>query len=145
MSLGRKKPDPEQLEEATEDAQLFLKWGAELQRSVAQSVAGVMVRGARAVPVGNSPGAVTRPATSGANALMGLSIKNVSYAQPCTVHLYDGESVEDGDLLLEIELSPSESSREWFGLAGISLQRGLVYHDPSGQTTGSVFLRGSDY
>ena len=144
MSLGRKKAE-EPPTEATDEAQWFLKWGAELQRSLAQSDAGVMVRGARAVPVGKSPGAVTRPATSGANALMGLSLKNTSDMTFCTVRLYDGESVADGELVLEIELSPSESAREWFGLAGISLQRGLVYHDPSGQTTGSVFLRGSDY
>jgi hypothetical protein len=143
--MGRKKDEPAVPTEATDEAQWFLKWGAELQRSLAQSVAGVMVRGARAVPVGNSPGAITRPATSGANALMGLSLKNTSYEQPCTVYLYDGESVADGELVLEIELSPSESAREWFGLAGISLQRGLVYHDPDGRTIGSVFLRGSDY
>ncbi|MBM7510049.1 hypothetical protein JOE61_003863 [Nocardioides salarius] len=144
MSLGKKKPDPPATEPDDRDVTL-LKWGAELQRELAQSVAGVLVRGARAVPVGQSPGAISRPATSGANSLMGFSLKNTSYELPCTVHLIDGESVEDGHLILEIELSPSESAREWFGMSGVSLSRGLVYHDPSGLTTGSVFLRGSDY
>lgn len=121
-----------------------LQWGAELQRDLAQTMGGVLLRGARPVPVGLSRDATKRPATSPGNALMGFAIKNLSPTSPCTVTFIDGED-EDGDVVLEVELSPSESASEWFGFSGVSLRQGLFYLDPSNQTKGSVFLRGSDY
>lgn len=138
MSIGKKVPEQPAEPEHRDSA--MIKWGLELQRELSQTVAGVLVRGARAVPVGTADGGTTRPATSGANSLMGFALMNTHESDACAVELLDGDLV-----LMTVQLGPLESTREFFGLSGIGLSQGLTYSDPDGLTKGCVFLRGSDY
>lgn len=143
-NVGKPKPIPAAPEPAQADTE-FVRWGAELQRALAQSVGGVMLRGSRAVPVGTAPSGTMRPASGHADALVGFALRNPSSTTETVVTFYDGHNA-NGNYLFEVSLAAGESSREWWGAGGgVALTRGLFLSDSAGLMSGSVFLRGSDY
>ncbi|MDR6212172.1 hypothetical protein QE364_003903 [Nocardioides zeae] len=124
-----------------EVAAQFTRWITELQVDVAETVGGVLLRGARVVPVGISQGATSRPTTA-AGSLVGFALRNRSEEADVsvTVYLHDGWD-DTGDVVLAVSLAPGESVRDWFGPGGLNIAYGLFVH-ADGPVDGSVFLRG---
>lgn len=122
----------------------FTKWLAQLKTDVAESVSGVVLRGARPVPVGITQGATKRPTTV-AGALVGFALRNRSASTDTNVvvYFYDGAGT-DGDVILTVTLAPGESARDWFGPGGIHLGARGLYVEADGPIDGSVFLRGAE-
>lgn len=119
----------------------YTRWLEQLRVDMAESVNGVVLRGARPVAVGITQGA-TKHATTAAGALVGFALRNRSEAEEVTVTVYlrDGWDA-NGDVIMAITLAPGESVRDWFGPGGINIREGL-YVDADGPIDGSVFLRG---
>lgn len=114
---------------------------AQLRVDLAESVGGVVLRGARPVAVGITQGA-TRTPTGAPGALVGFALRNRSEAVDVTVtvYLHDGFD-ENGDVIMSVTLAPGESVRDWFGPGGINLAAGL-FVNADGPIDGSVFLKG---
>lgn len=122
----------------------FTQWLENLRADVAESVAGVTLRGARYVPVGANAGATVRPAGSSC-ALVGWSLRNLSLVNRVNVTIRDGSST-DAEVVMVLSLAPGESSRDWFGPGGVSLLYGCFVQilddlGAAGSVDGSVFLR----
>lgn len=100
------------------------------------------VRGALALPIGATDKAKTILSNSDGR-LMGWAIKEATGAASAEIALLDGTNV-DGDLLAPITLSAGQSSREWFGPAGVSFGAGLFVQTVSGAVTGTVWLGAVD-
>lgn len=120
----------------------FVKWGAQLRADLSQSVNGVLLRGARAVPVGSSASA-TKNATNNAGALVGFALRNTSASVSAVVLLRDGTTA-DAPVVVPITLAPDESIRDWFGPSGVNLSFGLYVDVTAGAVDGTVFLRGAE-
>lgn len=120
----------------------FTRWLENLQVDLAESVGGVVLRGARPVAVGVTNGATRKPTTS-PGALVGFSLRNRSEADDAiaTVLYHDGGD-DQADVILEVTLQPGESARDWFGPGGINLAHGLFMSIDGGEVSGSVYLRG---
>lgn len=118
----------------------YVQWIENLRVDLAESVGGVILRGARPVSVGMSAAGTTKP-TSSAGALVGYAIRNMSTEDDATVRVlfYDGDV--NGGVILPLTLAPGESARDWFGPGGINLRDGL-FLDIDGAVEGSVYLRG---
>ena len=127
-------------DDLTEAQQQFTQWLETLRVAVMESVGGVVLRGARAVPVGSSSSGTSRPANT-PTTLTGFALRNTSGATPAVVVLRDGSDAS-GDMLVPITLAPSESVREWFGPAGVNVAVGVFVDVVSGDVDGAVFLRG---
>lgn len=141
-NLGRPKATPPAPTEPDEREVQTIKWGLELQRMVAESFEGVMLRGARPVPVGITEGATQRVSSS-PSAMVGFAITNESEIADVTVRVlfHDGRDA-NADVIMKIALAPGESTRDWFH-PGINLQNGL-FVDYDGPISGSVFMRGAE-
>lgn len=96
------------------------------------------VRGALALPVGTTDKAKTVLANS-AGRLVGWSLKEATGNAAAEIDLLDGTST-DGDLLAPITLSAGESTRDWFGPAGISYGAGLFAQAVTGSVVGTVWI-----
>lgn len=145
MALGKPRPrapEPEPTTEPDNPTAAFIKWGVELERQLAQSVAGVLVRGARPVAVGITEGA-TKHVTSSPGAMVGFALTNESTDDGVTVRVlfHDGRD-DQADVIMKVSLAPGESARDWF-FPGVNLQDGL-FVDYDGPISGSVFMRGAD-
>ncbi len=134
----KKKPEEQRESEELE----LVRWLAQLRTDLAESVGGVLLRGARVVQVGTAAGATARPTTS-AGALVGFSLRNTSDATTATVALRDGPD-NAGVLVATVQLAPSESVRDWFGPGGLSLSEGLYVDVTTGAVEGAVYLRGNE-
>lgn len=121
---------------------MAVRWLAQLETDLAETVGGTLLRGARAVPVGLAAGATTRPTTA-PGALVGYGIRNLSDVAAATVLLRDGSDAA-GDLVMPLELAPGESARDWFGPGGIGLSQGLYVDVAAGSVDGAVYLRGAE-
>lgn len=140
--LLNSKPSPEQLAEAWNHAsQVWLDRFEELAVRQAQSLNGVLLRGARPVPVGLSAGGTTRPATSDGS-LVGFALRETTGAASATVELREQDPA--GALLVPITLTAGSSVREWFAPGGVNFSNGLYVVVVSGSVDGSVFLRAGD-
>lgn len=129
----------------TDNLEQFTAWLAQLRVDLAESVGGVMLRGARVVQIGTPDGngfATARPLL-GAGSLVGYAIRNASATDPASVVLRDGRD-GDGDLVVPLELAAGESARDWFGPGGLNLSAGLFVDVVAGVVDGAVYLRGSD-
>lgn len=119
----------------------FTRWLEQLRVDLAESVAGVALRGARPVAVGVTSGATRRPSTV-PSALVGYSLRNLSEVDGAVAKVYYHDGADaNGDVILSVTLQPGESVRDWFGPGGIGLTYGL-YMNIDGQVEGSVFMRG---
>lgn len=128
---------------------VFTRWLENLRVDLAQTVGGVLLRGARPVPVGDTSGATKRPLNA-PGALVGYGLTNRDTVSNVNVKIYfrDGKD-EDADVILSVTLAPGESVRDWFGPGGIHLSHGLFIDyvkddDSPGELEGSVWLRGVD-
>lgn len=117
----------------------YVRWGAELQAALSQSLAGVYLRGARAVQVGTAAGATAR-VTTAAGRLVGWSLKNDHASDDATVNLYDGTD-NTGALVATVALDAGASETKHLG-AGVGVVYGL-YVEITGTGAGSV--RGAVY
>ena len=120
----------------------YTRWLMQLRADMAETISGELVRGARPVPVGSTPGATMRPTTS-SGALVGYAIRNLSSSEGATVLVLFRDGGPDGDVILPLALAPGESARDWFGPGGIHLGSGGLYMDINGTVDGSVYLRGA--
>jgi hypothetical protein len=120
----------------------FTRWLSEMQTSVAESVGGVLLRGARAVPVDSIR---TKPTFSPC-ALVGYSL----IATEVTV---GGVRLRDRDrnIIAVADLSnnpalngQSGSASAWFGPGGINVPDGGLILDADIDFEGVVYLRGTD-
>jgi hypothetical protein len=122
----------------------FTRLIAELRTQMAETVSGVVLRGARPVAVGITRGATKRPTTS-AGALIGFALRNVSDITDANVTVYFHDGPDAGaDVILAVSLAPGESARDWFAPGGIHLGDQGLYVEADGDIDGSVFLRGLD-
>ncbi len=128
---------------------VFVQWLENLRVDLAESVGGIVLRGARPVAIGVTSGATRRP-TQSPGALVGYAIRNRDTVSAVTVSVlfHDGHD-ENADVILTVTLAPGESVRDWFGPGGINLSTGLfiTYVDDlgnPGDIDGSVFLRGAE-
>ena len=129
---------------AASDFSEVVRWLSDLRVDVAETVNGVLLRGARPVQVGI--GGTSQPATSPAS-LMGLGIRNTNPGAEAIVYLRDsfpGEGA-DGAMVLPLKIDSTYPVTLWFGPGGINLSHGL-YVDvvAGGSIEGAVYLRGSD-
>ena len=126
----------------------FTEWLENLRVDVAESLNGVILRGARYVTVGTAglgTGATQKPA-SAPGSLAGFAFRNLDLTSGVNTHVIirDGKN---GETILTVALVNGESARDWFGPGGISFQHGLwldfVREDAGvAAVEGSVFLRG---
>lgn len=123
----------------------YTKWLEQLRVDLAQSVGGIMLRGALVVPVGSSAGARRGRVSTGPGALVGWALRNTDAANPATVELFDGTDADTGSLVAPIELAAGESPPPtWFGPGGLNIARGLFLNVAAGAVDGAVYLRGAD-
>jgi hypothetical protein len=71
--------------------------------------------------------------------LAGFSLLETTGAAGALVELFDGSDTNSPSVA-PIALKASESTREWFGVPGITLDRGLFLSVLSGAVRGSVWL-----
>lgn len=136
------KPTPEQIADAWNQAgEVWLERFTELAVRQTQSLNGVLLRGARPVPVGLSAGGTTRPATSDGS-LVGFALRETTGAAAAVVELRESDAA--GPLLVPITLTAGASVREWFAPGGVNFSNGLFVVVVSGSVDGSVFLRAGD-
>lgn len=118
----------------------FTRWLENLRVDLSESFQGVVLRGARPVPVN---GQHNRP-TNSPGALVGYALRNLSYEDAAVVRVLFRDGTDDtGEVILPLTLEPGESARDWFGPGGINLAYGL-FLSIDGDVEGSVFLRGTD-
>lgn len=119
-----------------------VRWLSSLRVDVAETVGGVLLRGARPVQVG--AGGTKQPATS-PTSLVGYALRNTDPANPATVYLRDSFSGQGagGDLVIPIQLTAGQCLSAWFGPGGLNLSRGLYVDIVTGAVEGAVYLRGA--
>lgn len=130
---------------------------AGLMADLADSVNGLTLRGARAVPVGTAPHGTLRVLASGAaGRLMGWSLRESSGTAGVLVRIFDGHDANDGTLLATIPLAAAAATvvsptKEISAMpaGGISITDGciIVLSDPvnvntpaTGTVEGSIWL-----
>lgn len=96
------------------------------------------VKGALALPVGTATNAVAMLGNS-AGRLVGFALKETTGVNPAELDLLDGVNA-DGDILVPITLTAGQSTRDWYGPAGISFGRGLFAQLITGSVTGTVWI-----
>jgi hypothetical protein len=132
----------------------FMRFFNQLRTDVSESVAGVMLRGARPVPIGNAAdladrpnGATDRPTTSPGR-LVGWSIRAVGIdpdpPADAVVRLYDGAPADGGTLVAVVSLSLPFSADTQSLSPGPGLVRGLHVEYVTGVVEGTVWLGGVD-
>lgn len=119
----------------------FTRWLSELRADVAETVGGVLLRGARAVPVGKGhPQGTTRPLAS-PGAFLGLTVVDPGALATASVSVYDGRDASTGTLLGTWLIGSGVTA--WFGPSGINVSEGLfIEFTDTTSPRGSVFLRG---
>lgn len=122
----------------------YTKWLEQLRVDLAQSVGGIMLRGALVVPVGDAPLARRGLVYGAAGALIGWSLRNTDAGNPATLELYDGPDATAGTLVASVQLVAGASSSASFAPGGLGLTRGLFVDVVAGAVTGAVYLRGAD-
>lgn len=130
--------EPEQKPEEVD----FMRFLNEMRTSLSQSLSGVLLRGARPVPVGISPGA-SPSASSSPGRLVGWSLTEAGNpGSDASVRLYDGNPADGGLLVASIPLAVLQNTTESLN-PGPSLVRGL-YVQTTGTVEGSVWLGAVD-
>lgn len=121
----------------------LVQWTNQLRADLAETLGGVILRGARPVRIG--VGGTARPATAGGTLIgWNLSADDDAEADAGEVELYDGEDL-NGDQLANVRIPLGQTDTAWFGPGGISVQHGLfVVTDPDAPIRGWVYLRGSE-
>jgi hypothetical protein len=125
----------------------YVRWASQMQADLAQSLGGIMLRGARPVPIGSAAAGSNRPLSSPGR-IVGWSLHETSGTNPALVRLFDGRDTT-GSLLASVQVAASPAAAScnntWFGTSGISVTDAL-YVDVSGAGTieGTLYLGGVD-
>lgn len=133
-------PTPEP-EKATPEID-YVRWLMQMQTDFSSSLNGIMLRGARPVPIGAASGGTLLPTTS-AGRLVGWSIQEAA-GTPANagVRFYNGRNSADGSLIgvarLAAAPSASSSNTTWLG-TGVSITDGL-WVEITGTVEGVVWL-----
>ncbi len=131
---------PDQSDAATPDTD-YVRWLSQLQADVAQSLGGIMMQGARPVPVGSAPGGTNTPIRS-AGRLVGWSLHETSGTVAALVRIWDGR--ESGSHpLAYIALDAGKTLNSW-NAPGISITDALLVEVASGAVEGVVYLGAAD-
>lgn len=109
-------------------------WLAELQTAVSETVAGVLLRASRPVPV------VPAKVLSSPGALVGYAIRNLT-AAPIDVLIREYDA--GGMVVLPIVIAANGSATADLG-AGVNFVDGIYVDAPADSVDGSVFLRGPE-
>jgi len=128
---------PEKVDQPDAEDVRFVRWLADLRVSLAETVGGVLLRGARPVAVGG--GGTRRPLTA-SGALVGYSLRNRDAGAATVVRLLTQDT---GDLVAVETIAAGASVTRWFGPGGVNVANGLVVDVP-GDVEGVVFLRGNE-
>lgn len=129
--------------ERTTDEVDHVRWLMQMQANLAETLHGVMLRGARPVQIGQASGATSLVSTS-AGRFVGWSVRESTGANPAVLRLWDGRNNE-GHLLACINLSNGGSNTTWLSPGGVSFQYGLYVEIISGtglsdDVEGAVYL-----
>ena len=121
----------------------YVRWLQQMQTDLAETLGGVMLRGARPVQVASADGGTLRP-TSSPGRLVGWSLRETSGAAPAVVRLHDGRDA-NAPLVGVVSLPQGSDRSAWFAPGGLSLQEGLfvelvVGGGLSQAVEGAVFL-----
>jgi hypothetical protein len=134
-------PTPAPPEQATPEID-YVRWMMQLQTDLAETLGGVMLRGARPVQVGGAAGSTPRPTTAPGR-LAGWSLRETSGTVAAVLRLYDGRDAA-APLVACISVPMSGTANHAWPGAGISLQEGLFVEIVSGAVEGAVYLGSSD-
>lgn len=117
-----------------------VRWLEQLRTDLAESVGGVVLRGARAVPIGT--GLSTRP-TSSAGRLAGWNLRETTGAAGAVVRLWNGRELGAAVLLATIGLPSGATDTHHFPGGGINVDdQGVIVELVSGSVEGVIFLGG---
>jgi hypothetical protein len=123
----------------------MVRWLEQMRADVAESIGGVMLRGARPVPLTVLPTVLS----GSPGRLVGWSLRvPVFSSNPGVVKLRDGRNA-DGDLIAVINLPAASSVTEWMAPGGVSFSNGLYVEIATGAgletgIEGAVFLGAAD-
>jgi hypothetical protein len=125
----------------------YVRWLQQMQTDMAETLGGVLLRGARPVQIGSASGATTRAATSPGR-LVGWSFRVSTLAtDPGVVQLRDGFDVT-GDVIAVVVIPPGRDAQQWLAPGGVSFQQGLFVEVLSGAglsvPQGAVYLGGAE-
>ena len=120
----------------------YVRWLQQMQTDLAESVNGVLLRGARAVQIGTAAGSTARPTSAGGR-LVGWSLREATGELPAVVRLRDGRSTDDV-LVAVVNLGQGASETQWMAPGGVSLTEGLYVEIVDGAGL-SVDVEGAVY
>lgn len=126
-------PEPTKPEEVD-----FMRFLTGLRAELAHSLGGVLLRGARPVPIGISPEATSFVSTS-ARRLVGWSVTETTGAGTASVKIYDGQG---GLLIASLPLVAGQSRTDSL-TPGLGVVRG-IYVVITGSVEGSVWVGETD-
>jgi hypothetical protein len=139
-------PPPQPPEKGTPEID-YVRWAMQLQTDMAETLGGVLLRGARPVQIGSANGATTRASTSPGR-LVGWSMRvSTLSADPGVVQLRDGFD-GNADIIAVITIPPGRDAQQWMAPGGISFQNGLFVEILSGAglavPQGALYLGGAE-
>lgn len=122
----------------------FMRFLNGLRTSLAQSLAGVMLRGARPVQIGTAEGS-TASASQSPGRLVGWSIREAhpTVPAPATVRLLDGDPANGGKVIAVVELLADGSNTKSLN-PGPAFVQGLYVQVVTGTVEGAVWLGAMD-
>jgi hypothetical protein len=127
---------PEQPEHARDTD--VLRWLAQMQADLAQSLGGIMLRAARAVPVGTADGG-TSMVSSSPGRLVGWSLRETTGSAGFTVRLRNG--TDSGQPLIACVAGAAGAvDTRFLAPGGVSFTEGLYVEILSGTVEGVVYL-----
>ena len=115
----------------------YIRWLSQMQADIAESLGGVMLRGARPVPIGTAPGGSPHPLTSPGR-LVGWSVRETSGADAAVVALWDAREAGSRPLAY-ISLAGGASDTRMLS-PGVSVVDALFVEVVSGAVEGVVYL-----
>lgn len=136
---------PTQSDEATDHTE-YIRWLSQLQADVAQSLGGIMLQGARPVPIGLAPGG-TKTAIRSPGRLVGWSLHETTGANPALVRFWDGREV-GANPLGYVTVNAGQAINLW-NPPGISITDALLVEFVTGgglstSVEGVVYLGAAD-
>jgi hypothetical protein len=131
---------PDQPDTATPETE-YVRWLSQLQADVAQSLGGIMMQGARPVPVGSAPGGTNTPARSPGR-LVGWSLHETTGTAAALVRFWDGRETGSKPLAY-VALAAGQTLNSWNG-PGISITDALLVEVATGAVEGVAYLGAAD-
>lgn len=122
----------------------LIRWASQMRADVAESVGGVMLRAARAVPLTVLPTIVS----ASPGRLVGWSVRETVGTNPYVLRFHNGDN-SGADLCAMVTGGAGTADSKWFGPGGISFTEGLYVEIVTGAglstaVEGVVFLGAAD-